>query len=606
MRILFDNKNPYYKTPFGPLAEGQSCLIRLEIPISCKTRTCTLCMNNEDGSPYQHFQLKKEGERENYDIYSCRFSLLNKGLYFYYFRIETMNEAFGLYRQNYDQTNMEEGEMWQLSCIPASFIPPEEYAGEVMYQIFPDRFYREKLCDTNGKIEPFFMQKNLKNIPNYRKNERGEVENCDFFGGNLLGIAKKLPYLADLGVKILYFNPIFKAWSNHRYDTADYKKIDELLGSEEDFKVLCRKAHKLGMKVILDGVFSHTGSKSLYFSDAVSNPHSPYRAWYDFQEYPHTYTSWWGIQTLPCVKETEESFRRFIISDEDSVIAHWLRAGADGFRLDVADELPDAFIKQLRDRIKEIKPDALLIGEVWEDASNKISYGVRRKYFTDGELDSVMNYPFRKAILDFVIGQSTGVDFRNTIMEIAEHYPSQVLSLLMNFLSTHDTPRILSLLSPSSPPADKGERATYRMSDTDREVAVMRYYCASFLQFILPGIPCIYYGDEIGMEGWEDPFCRAFFCWDNTEDNPILLQIKQLTCLRHKYEALRRGNVWVDATDKTVTVSRTYKDKKIVGFINVGEAIEIEKTGKMILSCNIKDKGKKFLVERYGFICFLC
>ena len=604
MRILYDSKDLKFKQPFGTLTEGQSCIIRIHIPTSCKTVSARLIFNQENGAEHASFLMTHQETQGDYDIYACQFALEARGLYFYYFRITTENEVFSLYRQGYDQTNMEAGDLWQLSCIPLEFQVPEAYVGGVMYQIFPDRFYQKGTCDTQGKLEPFWIHENKNDTPAYRPNEQGEVENCDFYGGNLRGIAEKLDYLSDLGVKILYLNPIFKAWSNHRYDTADYKKIDELLGTQEDFSRLCRMAHRRGMKIILDGVFSHTGSNSTYFQSAVSDPNSPYRSWYDFQEYPHTYTSWWGIKTLPCVNETDPAFLQYIIEDEDSVIAHWLRAGADGFRLDVADELPDCFIAKLRQRLKQIKPDAMLIGEVWEDASNKISYGQRRRYFTDGELDSVMNYPFRHAILEFICGRDRGHGLRQAVMEIAENYPPQVLSVLMNMLSTHDTPRILSLLSSKPEPITKDECAEYRMDAQERREAVARYRCASLLQFVLPGMPCVYYGDELGSEGFGDPFCRRYFDWDAVKGNEILAHIKALAGMRNRYGVLQKGDVSVEVCgDGCVCIIREYKRQICRATINTGKEIFIKNTGKILLSEKAKKREDGVLLGRYGFLC---
>lgn len=206
--------------------------------------------------------------------------------------------------------------------------------------------------------------------------------NNDFFGGNFQGITEKLPHIASLGATVLYLNPISKAFSSHRYDTGDYKTPDPMLGTEEDFATLCQEARKLGIHVILDGVFSHTGSNSLYFDryrafgghGAYADPQSPYRSWYQFYHYPDSYHCWWNFDTLPCVNKMDPTYLDYVIDGPDSVVAHWLRLGADGFRLDVVDELPDAFVLRLKRRIREIKPDALLIGEVWEDASNKIAY----------------------------------------------------------------------------------------------------------------------------------------------------------------------------------------------------------------------------------------
>ena len=367
--------------------------------------------------------------------------------------------------------------------------------------------------------------------------------NNDFFGGNLNGIREKLPYLHGLGVEILYLNPIFMAFSNHRYDTYDYKRVDPMLGTEADFTALCEAAHVLGMKIVLDGVFSHVGSRSPYFQSAISNPDSPYRDWFQFKHYPDVYESWWGITTLPCVDKMNESYIRYIIEDEDSVLAHWLRLGADGFRLDVVDELPDAFVERLRRRLRELDPEAILIGEVWEDASNKIAYNVRRRYFTGRQLDSVMNYPWQKAILRYVRGEDGGEALGERIMTIAENYPPDVLSAVMNILSTHDTARALTaLIDPTD--ADRAELAKRHMDELTRERALQLLRMAAFLQFTLPGAPCIYYGDEAGMDGYRDPFNRRCFPWGQ-ENEPLQAFYASLARLKKESPALRRGDVTV-------------------------------------------------------------
>lgn len=600
LRILYDSKDTHYKEPFGTVVPGECVRITIHIPHYCNTRHVRLVLNRENGAEYASYVLEHCDNDMDYAYYTVSFALPKPGLFFYYFHIITENEAFSLYKEGYDQTNMEAGELWQLSCIPADFYVPERFDGAVMYQIFPDRFYRDELCDTKGKLTPFWIHDDIKDIPYYKPDEKGEVLNCDFFGGNLAGIASKLDYLNDLGVGVIYLNPIFKAWSNHRYDTADYHKIDELLGTEEDFSRLCRLAHERGIKIILDGVFSHTGNNSKYFdvndifgNGAYHHPDSPYRSWYDFQEYPDRYTSWWGIKTLPCVRELDENYLDYIIEGEDSVIAHWLRAGADGLRLDVADELPDEFIARLRARLKEVKPDALLIGEVWEDASNKISYSARRKYFTGGELDSVMNYPFRTAIIEYVCGRDGGYGLRDTVMNIVENYPPQVINVLMNILSTHDTPRILSELSPGIVPVDKDQRAVFRMNEYERETAVSRLKVAVFLQFILPGMPCIYYGDEIGTEGYEDPFCRSFFDWDNVNGNPIREFYKKISGIRGEESALRKGsvNVKTDGFGR-LFISRKLAEESIYAVVNTGEPFPMKCRGNVLLSVNCEVQGK--------------
>ncbi len=325
------------------------------------------------------------------------------------------------------------------------------------------------------------------------------------------------------------------------------------LGTQEDFAELCRQAHLRGMHVVLDGVYSHTGANSLYFNrdgafpevGAFQSQDSPYYEWYQFYSYPETYHSWWNFDTLPTVNKMTPSYMDYIINDEDkmtpsymdyiindedSVVAHWLKLGADGFRLDVVDELPDAFVAQLKRRIRQIKPDALLIGEVWEDASRKIAYDQRRRYFVDAELDSVMNYPFRNAIIRFMRKLDDGRELKDTVMSIVENYPPQVMACTMNLLGTHDTARILTALMDSFE-GSREEKAHRHLSRKQWTTAQERLQAASFLQFMLPGAPSIYYGDEAGMEGYNDPFCRRPYPWGR-EDRELLAHYRLLGKLR--------------------------------------------------------------------------
>ncbi len=592
MRILYNSKNEYYKYPFGCLRQNEACVLRIKIPVNCQTTAVYLCIRNENGFEMT-VPFRLETTEGDYETYTTEFSLFANDLYFYYFKITTQNEAFDLFKQG-DDTNIGVGDLWQLTCFDKEYDTPFDFKGRVMYQIFPDRFAKCGTVDPAGKLEPYHLHENTTDTPVYLPNEEGRITNSDFFGGNLKGITEKLSYLKSMGIGIIYLNPIFMAYSNHRYDTADYKKIDPLLGTEQDFAALCREAHKLDIKIILDGVFSHTGSNSVYFdakgvfgNGAVSNPDSPYKEWYQFEEYPSKYTSWWGIDTLPCVNELSESYMDYIIYSKDSVISHWLKLGADGFRLDVADELPDEFIAAFQKRLKEINPDALLLGEVWEDASNKISYSKRRRYFSDSNLDSVMNYPFKDAILGYVKGEITGKDFADRVMTIVENYPRPVLDCLMNLLSTHDTPRIITALSGKGEGMSKTEKASFRLSGSELDRALTRAKVSALLQFTLPGNPCIYYGDEIGMEGFEDPLNRAFYQWDNP--NTSLQDFyKKLSQLKNENKAVKCGDIlFQEAGDRFVEYARVYENERVYVAISLGE--KIQKNGKILLEISTDD-----------------
>ncbi|MDE6676401.1 MAG: glycoside hydrolase family 13 protein, partial [Clostridia bacterium] len=351
-----------------------------------------------------HFLYRLDGEAEKElpmerveDGFSVTLNFGRVGLYFYRFRLDgrfygCADMRCGNFEPPYKS--------WQLTVFEESYKTPDWMKGGIMYQIFPDRFYKSGENPIAGNK---ILREDWGGLPSYKPNSHGKVLNNDFFGGNLNGIYEKIDYLKKLNVSVIYLNPIFEAYSNHRYDTGDYMKIDPLLGTTEDFDRLVKKAKDLGIRIILDGVFNHTGDDSRYFNKygnykeelgAHQSPDSRYIDWYCFDEYPSKYTSWWGIETLPAVNERSKSYQNFIFG-HDGVLKNWLRHGIGGWRLDVADELPDFFLEKLRTAVKEESPEALIIGEVWEDASNKISYDERRRYLLGTELDSVMNYPLK-------------------------------------------------------------------------------------------------------------------------------------------------------------------------------------------------------------------
>ena len=601
MRILFDSKNPQYKTPFGTLTPGQECTLNIHIPSAVQTTRVVCHLNYADGGEAQQVEFEFKMKKGPYEHYQARFSIPETGLYFYYFVIHHRTGSFRLFKQG-DDTNMEAGDLWQVSCCPADFETPEWARGATIYQLFPDRFNTSGKVDLTGKLEPYTIHKYWHEEVEWKPTPEGIVLNNDFYGGNFKGITEKMDYIAEMGTTILYLNPISKSFSSHRYDTGDYKTPDPMLGTKEEFTALCDAAHARGIRVILDGVYSHTGSDSLYFNKmgtfpgkgAYQSEESPYRSWYTFHNWPDSYVSWWNFDTLPTVNKMDPEFIKYIITDEDSVVAHWLRLGADGYRLDVADELPDEFIKLLRDRIRQVKPDAYLMGEVWEDASNKTAYGKRRRYFTDGELDSVMNYPFRTAILDFMRGRDSGAGLRNTVMTIMENYPQQVVQCNMNLLGTHDTPRILTALVDDFD-GSREEKAKRHLSRNQMDVARDRLMMASFIQYTLPGSPSLYYGDEACMEGYKDPFNRRPYPWGR-EDWEMLNHFKRLGKLRKNCEALRLGDIrFFEAGDKHLGYTRTYNGKSVKVYVNrSGDPWEIPYS-PMILGCNLQTVAPDWL-----------
>ena len=412
----------------------------------------------------------------------------------------------------------------------------------------------------------------------WKPDAKGEIRNNDFFGGSLAGITSKLDDLAEMGVSVLYLNPIFEAASNHRYNTADYAKIDPMLGTEEDFKTLCAEAKRRGIRVMLDGVFNHTGSQSRYFNadgfyptlGAAQSKESPYYNWFAFKHWPDDCESWWGINTLPAVQEEHPDYVDYIIENEDSIVRHWLRCGASGWRLDVADELPDWFIAKLRAAVEESDPDAFVLGEVWEDASIKVAYNQRRRYFMGQELHGVMNYPFRTALIDYLCGGDAHA-FEDAMETIRENYPPAAFYSCMNFLGTHDTARILTMLGADSKPEEKAARAAYQLSPAERTRGLARLKLAALILFTFPGAPTIYYGDEAAMEGWEDPFNRSTYPWGK-ENSDLKARFTLLGNLRKNRTSLQTGKIRYLYSNKSLLVyAREDKDEYSVTLVNASD-----------------------------------
>ncbi len=512
---------------------------------------------------------------EENEVWQLHFSADSEGLYFYHFEIETIvgrqyieNAGFGIGQIANDK------EDFQQTVYKENFVTPKTLQGGIIYQIFPDRFKNSGTPKTN--VPTTRIMRKWGEEPFWDESQMNGIWNNDYFGGDLKGIEEKLDYLEDLGVSAIYLNPIFEANSNHRYDTANYEKIDSLLGNEEDFISLCERAKEHGILIILDGVFSHTGCDSKYFNlyshydtiGAANSKDSPYYSWYKFNKFPNDYESWWGIKLLPDVDETNESYLQYICG-ENGIIKKWLRLGASGWRLDVADELPDKFLDALREAVKAEKEDAVIIGEVWEDASNKVSYSQRRRYLLGDQLDSVMNYPFSNAILDFISNGGADIFF-DKIMTIIENYPKCCLDILMNHIGTHDTERVLNCLAGfSSDGKDrKWQHDHDKLTAEQYKRATEKLKLASLIQYTLPGVPSIYYADETGMTGMDDPFNRKCFDWDNIDED-LLNWYKNLGKIRRMSSAFMDGEFEiVYSTDDTIAYSRISENSAVLIALN--------------------------------------
>lgn len=543
----FDSRKTLYKSKFGAVESGESLTLRLILHNDAKVYEAFLRYTNDSESEVHEVKLTPGDYLDDYRIYYCDISF-ETGLYFYSFRYTSeYGEFFVTTFKNNLGIVAPDGKWWQLTCYDKEFKTPKWLSGGIIYQIFPDRFYSsgKKHKDIpEDRYAVSFWDKE----PEYRQNNGPCSLGNDYYGGDLLGIEEKLPYLAELGVTLIYLNPIFEAHSNHRYNTADYFKIDPTLGNEKDLENLCSKAKKLGISVVLDGVFSHTGDDSIYFnkqgrygnSGAYNDVNSPYYSWYKFYGEGKKYHAWWGVPSLPETVEENESFSDFI-TGENGVLRYWLKKGISGWRLDVADELPDCFLDKIRTAIKTEKEDAYLLGEVWEDATNKVSYGYRRRYLLGKQLDSVMNYPFANAIISFVNG-GNGNEFLDTVLSITENYPKKALNCLMNHLGTHDTTRLLTRLGKNDNiPSSRVEQSGLKLTEKEKELGIKKQKLAAVIQYTLPGVPSLYYGDEAGVEGCGDPFCRATYPWGN-ENEELLGFYKWLGNIRKTEEVFKEGD----------------------------------------------------------------
>ena len=575
--FVFDSRSEFCKKPYGAVPCGTAVSYTVRPLRREGWSRCVLVTQREFSGQTAELELPYTGQDGDRNRFSGIFSApAEPELVWYWFRLFREDGSSILL----DRSGFHDGETvqsWQLTVYEESSTPAWFSCG-VVYQIFPDRFCRLELPDPAGMVGSRTIHENWSNLPDWRPDAQGEVRNCDFFGGSLQGILSKLDDLADFGITVLYLNPVFESASNHRYNTADYRAIDPMLGTEDDFHHLCQEAKRRGIRVILDGVFNHTGSQSRYFNadgfysdtGAAQSPASPYYHWYSFHPWPADYDAWWGIRTLPAVREDAPDYRDFIIRGQDSVVRHWLRAGASGWRLDVADELPDDFIGEIRTAMEETAPDSFLLGEVWEDATTKIAYSMRRRYLLGQELHGVMNYPFRTALIAYLLGGDAD-EFRETLESLRENYPPHAFYSLMNFLSTHDTPRILTVLGADHVPDFKEERAVFRLSPARRQLGLKRLRLAALVLFTFPGAPTVYYGDEAGMEGWEDPFNRAGYPWGQ-EDSELKSFFSKLAHLRQEQPALQTGQLhWRWTAGSLLVFARELDGQLLTTVVNAAD-----------------------------------
>ena len=591
MTFYHDSRSEQYRSPMGaaPCASKVRLRVRADQVASVTLR---IWWNNAE---YRWFMRRVEG-----GFYEYEMSIPEQpGLLWYYF-IARDKEGNSWYLGNANDGMGGEGVVtrseppaFQVTVYDPAYRTPEWMRDGLMMQIMVDRFHNAGGTDMKNLPRGSYYHAHWDDDPALVINDkRGSNSANDFFGGNLKGIEEKLDYIRSMGVTVLYFNPIFEANSNHKYNTGDYMKIDPSFGTEQDFKNLCAAAKKKGIRIILDGVFSHTGSDSVYFDrygnyggkGAYCDPQSPYRSWYNFNDWPDNYESWWGFNTLPNVNEEDPTYKKFIITGRNSVLAHWMRAGASGWRLDVADELPMDFLRALRKREKGIDPDSALIGEVWEDPTKKMAYGELRCYCTGDTVDAVMNYPLREAVLDFMRCRINARDFVRRVESMRENQPKQFFYSQMNLLGSHDRPRALAVLADvGNMEPERKYRYPIELDKKDYDHGKRRLIAAWNLICALPGMPCIYYGDEAGLYAMSDPYCRGTYPWGR-EDQELLEAFRECDKRRMKSHALRTGDMRLTAVgEDVVLVERSIRGGKDVfgkAAANELRAVAVNRSGE--------------------------
>lgn len=520
-----------FRSPAGALRCGESVELKVRIHGGIAKSVTLVLLGDE---LHREYTAAQSGE-----MWTVSLDVPNEpAALWYHFRIETKDSSHWLCPDaggHRGKLYGREREGFRLTVYKQDFETPKWFQSSILYQIFPDRF---AFSDDDTALRGIEYHRALGQTPDHHisldepvkylpRDFEKDYSPDDFYGGTFKGIESRLPYLKKLGISCIYLNPICEARSNHRYDTSDYLRPDPILGTTEDFTRLCAAAEDMGIRIILDGVFSHTGADSLYFNrdghypakGACQGPESPYYSWYDFKSYPDQYRCWWGFEDLPEVDETNRSWQSYVLTDEHSVVKTWLKRGASGWRLDVADELPDEVLTLIRSSVKSEKPDAPIIGEVWEDAVIKESCGSRRNYALGCSLDSVMNYPLRTAVLDFIHRRINAFELRDFLINQQMNYPKPLYYSLMNLLGSHDTDRLRNALATDVVIRNipREEQLALVFSEEKLEYALKLEKLCAALQFCLPGVPSIYYGDEQGMCGVMDPFNRAPFREDDRE-----------------------------------------------------------------------------------------
>lgn len=566
VRLKANGTPPHNLTVICGTDAAPELLVRCELCAS----DCHLRIYSDDGDVCS-CELKKTGTERGYDVFACAVRFDTPRLMFCRISVSVGGRTLYVGDDGTGFVLLDTPEYdVQLSAYKKQYRSPDWLDGGVFYQVFIDRFARGG--DVPAREDAIMLTDWDGGVPEYNDG-RHEFKNNTFFGGTLIGAAEKLDYLASIGVTCVYLSPCFTAYSNHKYDVGDYMRVDEMFGGDKALERFVSEASSRGISVILDGVFNHVGDDSIYFDrykkhfGACVSPQSPYYGWFGFSSYPDTYDCWWGMKNLPKVKRNKE-FRSLIC---DKVVPHYMSMGISGWRLDVADELEADFLDELTSAVKKCRPDAVVLGEVWEDASNKVAYDERKRYFLGSQLDSVMNYPIRNGIIEACLMHDTS-SLKRVLRVLWQHYPPEQMRHTMNILGTHDTERILTVLGGiDTSNCTDDDLAHMRLPCEKRKTAAELLRTAYTVLAFSPGVPCIYYGDEIGMEGYHDPFCRLPYKWNNA-DGALRKHFMNVNKARHDSACLLRGEFVIrDTDDELLVMSYITDDGALTVMANFSE-----------------------------------
>ena len=533
----------------------------------------------EDQKQSSAIQLRHVKNEDNFVFFETEVLLDTKAIYHYYFSFEANNNFIYYKNKNKeDYKSISKEDMFKMSV---NFNVPEWAQGKMMYHIFVDRFNRgstKKLKEmSNRRIHDSWDEDII-----ITRNENG-LFNTDFYGGDLRGIGKKLDYLKELGVSIIYLSPIVWSQSNHRYDTSDYEKVDPYLGTNKDLYDLCNKAHKLGMKVILDAVFNHTGNDSKYFNEYNTFPELGAYQSKDSKYYPFyrkyidnnkvVFDYWWGMKNLPVCDGNNSSWQRYIYG-EGGIIDLWFSLGIDGLRLDVADELSDGFIEGVRRAVKRNKEDGFIMGEVWKNPMH-----MNRSYLESGKgMDTVMNYQLTNALIRYFKYKDCDT-LKEVLTSLIVEYPEESLNSIMNFTSTHDISRPINIFGSKefkyqgewvwdTINNDREYQKNYKLSEEEYNKGKEIFEAYIFTLAFLPGNLSIFYGDEIGMQGLGNIANRRPYTWTK-KDTELLELFKVIGKIRKKEKFLEKASLEIiEINPEYLLFKRKNNEEELLVYIN--------------------------------------